>query len=423
MNRLILVLICLISLSGLPQEEYTGQNIEEILELPEDKINLGIATLVLAKEFYPEMNVEIFLQAFKYLAERFTHFFGNLQEPDLRIRALNSYLYKPGVWNDGVTFCYDDDDLHVTKRSNKFINGYIATKTGSCITMPMLYLILAERLGYPIYPVRSAKHFFVRYLTDEPTLNFDDNIETTNGGGYISDEQYQQDVLIPDKAIRNGVYLRTLSKKEYLAMLLSTNAGEYFREGNWKKAKDYLQLALKYDPTFSGAYWNYGIIHLEEARKLEELMNSDKQAEIICYQVRSKQMANSYSYQLPNNQLYNTTPNFNNIWGDVPAQNIPNPSGEYRKYGNLSKRSINEKQSFTSRSSQQPIIHPQYQAKLQMSLVDIENKYIPLIKKKFEIFRNNTNKAEELGFVKKFPLEFFQRQADSIEKFKEKGGY
>lgn len=423
MKLLLPLLTILLFISLHAQEEYTGQTIQEILELPEEQINIGIATLVLAKEFYPDMDVNFFLYSFDYLADRFSNFFGQYSDSESRIRALNTYLYQKGTWNDGITFGYDDDDLQVTKRDNKFINGYIATKKGSCITMPMLYLILGERLNFPIYPVRSAKHFFVRYISKAPTLNFEDNIEATNGGSYISDEQYQQDVLIPEKAIQNGVYLRTLSKKEYLATLLSTNAGEYFKEGNWVKAKEYLQLALKYDPTFSGAYWNYGILHLEEARKLEALMDADKQAEVTYYQTRSKKMANSNPHPLPNNNFYNTTPNLNIIWSDLPIPNMADPSKEFSKYSSFPNPSVNQKQPTSSRSSKQPFIHPKYQTGLQISLIDIERKYIPLINAKIEVFKNYTNMAEELGIVKKFPVEFFIKQAESLKQFKEKGGY
>ena len=259
---------------GFAQKQYTGQSIEDILKLPEKDISISIVTLVLAKEFYPNMNVPFFLEAFDYLADRFNYYFGKYTDPNDIIAALNTYLYKPGYWNDNITFCYDDDDLQVTKLDNKFINGYISSKKGSCITMPMLYIILGEKLNIPLKPVRSAKHFFVRYEPEGIKLNFQLNIEATNGGGFISDDEYQESVLIPDKAIKNGVYLRTLTKKEYIASLLLTNANEYIHNKNIEKAKHYYKLAMKYDvpvifhsgdPAFSSAPVKYcHPIHLDD---------------------------------------------------------------------------------------------------------------------------------------------------------------
>ncbi len=113
------------------QSSYTGQSVENIFDLPEEEINIGVASLILAKEFYPNMNVEFFLYSFNFMAQRFNKVFGQYENPDDRVRALNTYFYKPGHWNDGITFSYDDEDLHVTKLSNRFINGYIASKKGS----------------------------------------------------------------------------------------------------------------------------------------------------------------------------------------------------------------------------------------------------------------------------------------------------
>lgn len=279
-SLLIFLLLCFPIFAQAQQKQQPAKLpiIEEILEWPEDQIDIGFSSLILAKEFYPDLNIEFFLYSFDYMAQRFQDYFGKLESKDERIRALNTFIYKPGPWNDNITFQYDNEDLHVQKLSNKFINGYISTKKGSCITMPMLYIILGERLGWSIYPVRSARHFFVRYVSKNLEFNFQDNIEATSGGNYISDEQYQKDVFIPEKAIKNGVYLRTLTKKQFLASLLAMNANEHFVNGNFEKAKHYFKQSMKYDPTFSMAYWNYGAIHFEQAKKLEKELNSQARA-------------------------------------------------------------------------------------------------------------------------------------------------
>jgi regulator of sirC expression with transglutaminase-like and TPR domain len=273
---MVLFTICFISSNIICQSkiDYNKLTVEDILKLPEEKINIGLTTLILAKEFYPNLNVDFFLHAFDYMADRYKFFFGKYKKPIDRIGALNTYLYKPGFWNDSITFFYDDDDLDANKLDNNFINGYIANKKGSCVTMPMLYVVLGERLGFPIYPVRAPMHYFVRYVEK----NSYQNIEATTSGQLKSDEEYKSDALIPDNAIINGVYLRTLTKKEYIASLLLTNEREYLARGNIEKVKYYLLLAIKYDSTLSSAYWNYGLTALDEAKKLEEKLWEEKES-------------------------------------------------------------------------------------------------------------------------------------------------
>lgn len=78
------------------QGRYTGQTIQEILSLPDEEIDLGLATLVLAKEAYPNMNVNRFLEILDFHAGRVEYLLQGVDEPDVRIGMMNTYLYKPG---------------------------------------------------------------------------------------------------------------------------------------------------------------------------------------------------------------------------------------------------------------------------------------------------------------------------------------
>ncbi len=391
------------------QSSYTGQSVEELFDLPEEEINIGVASLILAKEFYPDMNVDFFLYSFDYMAQRFSEVFGQYENPDERVRALNTYFYKSGFWNDGITFSYDDDDLHVTKLSNRFINGYIATKIGSCITMPLLYVIIGERLGWPIYPVRSAKHFFVRYIPEELSFNFQQNIETTNGGSFISDEQYKLDVQIPDKAIKNGVYLRTLSKKEYLASLLLINANQHLESNNIETAKKYLRISIQYDSTLSSAYWNYALIHFAEARKLEEELYNEQLAEIAFLEI---QAMNKKSQDINPNQ---NKPAQKNLMDYLKIETPEKATFE------TFNQTIPQTKEVKSTSNKNISLTSNQKIELQTSLMEIEEDYKLKILAKLAVYREYKNKAEELGIVTKYPLEFFIKQSEILKKFKEKG--
>jgi hypothetical protein len=136
--------------------------------------------------------------------------------------------------------------------------------------MPMLHLVLADRLNWPIYAVRSPKHIFCRYIEKGFKKN---NIEATCGGGYIPDRTYISDSKIPKKPLKNGVYLRTLTQKEYIANMLSSCARYSFEYNkDLKKAIYYTELCVKYDSTFSGAYWNLNKYYYKMAYQLETEM-------------------------------------------------------------------------------------------------------------------------------------------------------
>jgi regulator of sirC expression with transglutaminase-like and TPR domain len=418
MSKVLFVILFIFSSSLLAQRQRDSTitrdsipTIEQILELPEEQIDIGLADLVLAKDFYPDLRIESFLYAFNYMADRFNYFFGQHTDPDKRVRALNTFLYRKGEWNDSITFGYDDDDLHVRKLSNKFINGYIATKKGSCITLPMMYVILAERLGFPIYASRLPYHFFVRYVPEKRIPKFQENIEATNGGGYASDKEYRKTFHVPDKSVKNGVYLRTLTKKEYLASLLLINANEWLAHKNIDKAKYFLELSMKYDSTFTSAIINYAIIHLQEAIQLEQKMNEEKKDDMFFYSVYSKNKANnqlSLSPQLPSplQQQFNIPePDFSAF--QVPMESI---------FPEIKRPNQNQSVPQSNPPAQFPV-NPE----LQVSLARITTHYVPLIQAKFEVYEKFKQRVEELGIVQEYPESFFQISSKSLKQFQKKG--
>ncbi len=409
--------IIFISVISFAQPAFKNQAIEDILKLPENQINLLQASLVLAKDFYPNLKEESFVYVIDYLANRFQYYFGKYTEPEDRIRAMNTYLYRKGYWNDSVVFCYDDDDLHASKLDNKFINGYLASKKGSCITMPMLYMLLGEKLGYPIAAVRSPKHFFVRYIADPKDSKFKANIEATNGGGYMSDKRYKSDVLIPDKAIKNGVYLRTLSKKEYIASLLLDNACEWADRKEYQKSDYYLSLSIKYDSTFSEAYWNYGITAFWEARQLEDELWEAKQSRIKNYYASLENEPNQPPTPVQNYQDIGVIRQNNNNLG-IGESLVPKlPDNNYLRSANIPQ--IDN----TNNNNRKLINQTLRESEVVEDLKELDKQYEKIILAKLSIYREYKKKAEDLGIVHKFSMQFFLRQAESIKKFKLNGGY
>jgi hypothetical protein len=261
---------------------YTGQTIQDIIDLPEDSIDIGLAALVLAKEVYPKVQVNEFLYILNYMAGKYTYLIQKETDPDRLIGLLNTFVYRPGWWNDHLAFSYDSTDVDGSKMPNRFLNKYLSSRKGTCYTMPMLYVALGERAGVPIYPVHAPNHTFVRFVKKD---YLEQNIEVTSGGGYVPDKKYIEDFAIPKEALQSGAYLRTLTKKEYLAELIennalwyklkSTDSSEAFDGANFQKAEDYLNMAINLDTTNVGVMWNMANYCLVYAARFHKAMLTD----------------------------------------------------------------------------------------------------------------------------------------------------
>lgn len=133
-----------------------------------------------------------------------------------KLAAIRRTIYESGEWNSGRPFSYDLADPLGQKVESQFLETYFATRRGNCVSMPILFLILAERVGLNVSLAAAPLHMFVRY-TDASGETF--NIEATSGGHFARTEWYRQQMPMTDRANESGIYMRTLSKSESAALM------------------------------------------------------------------------------------------------------------------------------------------------------------------------------------------------------------
>ena len=151
-----------------------SKDVSALIELPVGKIDTGRAALSFAREIYPSVDIDacsLKIDAMAAHAGRLVGQYGRLNDPESTIRVLNSYYYR--VW--GVQ--YDNSPESRTRQENFFLHHTLETRRGSCVTIPMLYMAVAQRLGYPVYGVTAPEHSFVRFV--DPRLK-EQNIELSS---------------------------------------------------------------------------------------------------------------------------------------------------------------------------------------------------------------------------------------------------
>jgi regulator of sirC expression with transglutaminase-like and TPR domain len=107
--------------------------------------------------------------------------------------------------------------------SDLFLHGLLTGKRqGTCVSMPVLYVAVGRRLGYPLKLVSSKAHLFARWESADGKDRF--NIEATNQGLNCFPDDYYHKWPVPLTAdeIARGEYLKSLSPAEELAVFLST---------------------------------------------------------------------------------------------------------------------------------------------------------------------------------------------------------
>ena len=232
-------------------QEYAFSYDVKSIELYENKVDVANVALDLAKEFYPELDVEKYLGMIDAIAEQVKTQVRDSKIPSVRIEAINRIIYEVNG------FSYDFSDTKVSRKRNRYLNGLLDTKKGSCITLTLLYVIIGQRLRYPIYPVIVPTHFFVRYIDSKDSFN----VETTKGI-IVKNERYIEDFSISRSSIQLSSYMREMSYKEYVSELVSINAIDHFYKNNdYERGLEYMDIAVKLRPITPDIYYSKGKMH------------------------------------------------------------------------------------------------------------------------------------------------------------------
>jgi len=233
--------------------------IRELETLPEEDIDIGNAALALAKDIHPDLDIEAYSARIDSLAEKVKKLANGSKDPDIRVRSINTVLY----WEEGIE--YDLSDPLGENIDNRLISGIMDTKKGSCVSMPLLYLAIAQRLGYPIYPVIVPQHTFLRYVDAGYKTP---NIETTSKGGYLPDDGYIEWLQISTKAIESGTYLRTITYHEYLGELIAQSSIYWGNSGYFDRGLYYMATARRMYPKSADICQAFGMIMMKRVEYL-----------------------------------------------------------------------------------------------------------------------------------------------------------
>lgn len=164
-----------------------------------------------------------------------------------KIEALRAYLYQPGSWNSGLVFKYDleNDPTGKTILANKLLPNYLRYRLGNCISMPILFLILAQKLRIHCSLATAPEHLFVKFRDEAGTYH---NIEATSGGGLKRDSSYQREFEITQLAIDNGIYLRALPANEGVMVMMETLLQHLSERRDWDGVHSITSLILERYP-------------------------------------------------------------------------------------------------------------------------------------------------------------------------------
>lgn len=204
------------------------------IQQPEAQINLERAALYIAQEEYPMLEVEAYLNGLDTMAADVLEQLPAEQYPLKVLRTINQYLFEELGFTGNRSEYYDP--------RNSFLNDVIDRRTGIPITLSLVYLAIAERIGFPMIGVNMPGHFLIRPAVDEMEIFVDPFHQ-----GEILFPQDCEELLVKvfDRRVElRPEYVESVGNRQFLGRLLTNLKVIYINQKTFQKALDALDRIL-----------------------------------------------------------------------------------------------------------------------------------------------------------------------------------
>ena len=222
----------------MPPEADARADFAELVSRGEVDIELDRVALTIARGEYPSLDVARYVRRLDDMAADLRPRLSPEESPRRLVTTLNEYLFGELAFHGNAVDYYDP--------RNSYLNDVMDRGTGIPITLSLLYIELARRVGLHLEGVGLPGHFVVRYpLEDEELL-----LDPFNGGAILSIEDCADWVrqLYGNSLSFSPDLLRPASRRDIVRRLLANLKGCYLRRGDLTRALRAVDWTLLIDP-------------------------------------------------------------------------------------------------------------------------------------------------------------------------------
>ena len=234
------------------------RELEKMLHGRDEDIDLALANWLIAADIpqFHDMRREFYFAQLDAMIEQVRRDMARMQTNAISRGAnLNDPGVRCGIFCNAIIklrFGYSeefrqhdltpqqDKTLH-GDANNTFLAGLVRTRRGSCVSMPLIYLVIGQRLGVPVHLVALGRHYFIRW--QEPGYRM--NIETTavdkvwvtdDDSVYMDDERLTRNQL-------KGSDLRNLTNREVVGQLFFTRSSYWVMTAASSRSRSWMDLS------------------------------------------------------------------------------------------------------------------------------------------------------------------------------------
>jgi regulator of sirC expression with transglutaminase-like and TPR domain len=238
-----------------PMQSDPTRRFADLAALPDDAIDVAEGALLIASEETPELDVASYLERLDWLAERLRPATESAQDELERVAALNEGLFEE------LGFRGNRDDYEDPR--NSFLNEVIDRRTGIPITLSIVYVEVARRVGLRASGIGFPGHFLAKIESVPAPDGNDELVVDPFFGRTLSLVECQERLR---QAMGPGVQLgpdslRAATPREILTRVLSNLKNNHLRRGEPLEALSCIDRILMLAPHAPLEYRDRGLIN------------------------------------------------------------------------------------------------------------------------------------------------------------------
>jgi len=221
----------------------------ELVSREDEEINLAEAALLIAAEEYPRIDVERYLDRLDQFGDLVREQAADAQTPLEIIASLNTALFEKLGFQGNRENYYDP--------RNSYLNEVIDRRTGIPITLTVVYIDAARRIGFPIKGVGLPFHFIAKHQSQSGDLFIDPfNAGRLLGSAACKDLIRQ---MSGGKIDLQSSHLEAVTNKQILTRMLSNLLGVYSASDH-SRALSVIDLTLLINPNSASHIRDRGLL-------------------------------------------------------------------------------------------------------------------------------------------------------------------
>jgi regulator of sirC expression with transglutaminase-like and TPR domain len=194
---------------------------------PDEQIDLALAALYIAGEEYPHLKPAEYLNTLDRMAAEVQKQLPSQRYPLRMLQAINKYLY------DDLGFSGNQAEYYSPR--NSFLNDVIEQRTGIPITLSLVYLEIARRIGFKMVGIGMPGHFLIRPEFEEAGIF----VDAFNRGEILFEQDCRERLAqVYQQPIRDipPEFMAPISNRRFLARMLTNLKMVYLSQKELPKA-------------------------------------------------------------------------------------------------------------------------------------------------------------------------------------------